>query len=334
MDETTSRVSDFYVACRTNNRELVLELLNSCPLEDLDRMEANNSTPLHAASYHNCTGIVQLLLSSGFTRCVRNRFGKTPYEEIHDENKDLFDRYKGTNRFGGRIYFEEEKLIWIQSDGNQQTISRDFYNGDYLKFELFREDEICQQLHDMPQLDVIRRYFRHAIEAKNAIYFIQAYTAETYFYKRINEYLLKRDQYRSESFSKFVQTIAFNRELHTRYSYEGLCYRSICTYSNEILTLFERGKKISNRMFLSTIQDRTLAENYIQERKTAEQYVIMMIFKIRHRYTALDIEQISEFPHEKEILIMYDSIFEVTQIIEKNQLEFEIRLSEIKSNYR
>ncbi|CAF0814737.1 unnamed protein product [Adineta steineri] len=100
------------------------------------------------------------------------------------------------------------------------------------------------------------------------------------------------------------------------------------------LNLYTKGSKISNQTFISATRERLLADEYVSRRCNQRQYTIMMIFKIRHNYTALDIENISEFPHEEEILIMFDSLFEVKDVIQKDKFYFEIKLYEVKSEYR
>lgn len=332
MDEPAPELSRFYRACEANDFDLVEQLLREQTLEELDRMEPNDSTPLHVASFHNSIGVVVLLLQRGFTRRIWNKYEKTPYEEIRDENKHLFNRDFSTHRFGGRISVEEELSIWVRLDANLKNIPTDYLQGNRLKYGALHIDKICKQLRPMINLDVIRRFLRQSLEGRDCIYLIQAYTAETDFYKRVNHYLLSRNE--DNPLLEFVQTIYFNRELHETYSYRGCCYRSICLNTLDDLGVFKKGSKISNRTFLSTTQERTIAEEYIRNCNTSDQHVVMMIFQIRHSYTALDVQHISEFPHEKEILIMFDSVFEITDIIQKDNNNSEIHLAEIRPTYR
>ncbi|CAF1577189.1 unnamed protein product [Adineta ricciae] len=332
MDEPALIPSPFYYACKKNNFDLVEQLLREHTLEELDRMEPNDSTPLHVACFHNSIGVVVLLLQRGFTRRMLNKYDKTPYEEISNENKHLFHRDFSTHRFGGKISLEEELPIWVRPDVNLKNIPADYLQGNRLKYGALHIDRICTQLRPMINLDVIRRFLRQAVEGKDCIYLIQAYTAETDFYKRVNHYLLSRNE--DNPLLEFVQTIYFNRELHETYSYKDYCYRSVCLNALDDLNVFKKGSKISNRTFLCTTQERTIAEEYIRKCNTADQHVVMMIFRIRHSYTALDVQHISEFPHEKEILIMFDSVFEVTDIIQNDNANSEIHLTEIKPTYR
>jgi hypothetical protein len=338
MEEISNIPSKFYFACRNNDLESVIQLLNELPLEDIDRMEPNNSTALHAACYYKHSDIIKLLLERGFTRRVLNKFNITPIDEIDNEEiRQLFIRSKTLNRFGGDISYEREKSIWIVIDGNQQNIINDritdMYKGNRLEYGIFHGEEICQQLNNMPKLDVIRRLLRRAIEEKACTRLIQAYTAETDFYNHVNNYLLSRNE--NDDISQFVQIIYFNHQLHEKFSYRDLSYRSIRINSTDQLDLFKKGTKILNRTFISTTRNRQIAEEYVHHPcDNEEQIKVMIIFKIRQFYTALNVEKISEFPHEEEVLIMFDSIFEVKDVIQKEKFYFEVKLCELKSNNR
>ncbi|CAF1190729.1 unnamed protein product [Rotaria sordida] len=329
--------SQFYFACRNDDFDLVMRLLNQHPLEDIDRMEPNGSTALHAACYYKNIDIVKILLERGFTRRVVNRFDNTPMDEANTEElRQLFLRPKTSNRFGGDISYEREKLIWISIDTNEKIIIQDpitdLYKGNRLDYGIFQADNIIKQLDGMPKLDVIQRFFRRAVQEKDCTRLIQAYTAETDFYNHVNNYLLSRQQ--DNSLSQFVQIIYFNDSLHKKYSYEGTCYQSIIIDSEDQLNLFKKGTKILNRTFISTTRDRQIAEEYILDRNNQNKYIVMMIFKIRHCYTALNIKDMSEFPHEEEVLIMYDKIFKVAKITKQNNFYIEIELRDSKSNQR
>ncbi|CAF4002511.1 unnamed protein product, partial [Rotaria sp. Silwood1] len=77
------------------------ELIATIHYEDLNQLEPNGSTALHAASYGGHVEIVRLLLNKlGCRRDRRNRYGLTAYEEAFSEEvRRLFHRPDGRNRF-------------------------------------------------------------------------------------------------------------------------------------------------------------------------------------------------------------------------------------------
>ena len=336
MDEEKTP-SEFYFACRNNEIETVRRILDEQSVEDLDRMEPNGSTGLHAACFYKHDQIVQLLLERGFTRRTINKYESTPFGEATGVIRNLFQRPKTSTRFGGNIPHEREKLIWISMEDNQQQASRyvvsDTYDGDRLEYGLFHCQQILQTLgSNMPKVDVIRRLFRRATEEKDATRLVQAYTAETDFYNRINNYLISQTVNTNDVISEFIDTIALNRQLHDKHHYEGLCYRSIRIKSHYELNIYKVGAKLITRCFLSTTKDRQLAEEYVRTGQDDEaKHSVLIIFEIRQKRTALDIEKLSEFPHEKEVLILNNKMFKVVRVTSKANLDVEIELRESKS---
>jgi ankyrin repeat protein len=336
--------SEFYFACRNNDINTVRRLLDEHSLEDLDQMEPNGSTGLHAACFYKNIEIIQLLLERGFSRCVINKFNNMPADESEtDEIRELFKRPKTSNRFGGHIPYEREKLLWIFIDGHDQHViqyrTSDTYDGKRLEYGLFNGDKILQQLcNNMPKIDVIRRLFNRAIKEKDCTRLLQAFTAETDFYNRINNYLISCNEQMINNgsvqpniTSEFIDTIRLNQQLHKNYQFEGTCYRSIKIKSHNELNNYKVGAKLINRTFLSTTKDRQLAEEYVRDNEDGQENTVIISFKIRYSKTALDMEYISEYPHEKEILIMNNTIFKVIHVTTKPNLDVEIELRESKS---
>ncbi|CAF1369255.1 unnamed protein product, partial [Didymodactylos carnosus] len=84
--------SALYNACRNNDIEQVKTLLTNTSLEQLNRIEPNGSTALHAASFLSRGEIVKLLLEQGADRWIKNRYNMTPYEEAKPHIKEIFDK--------------------------------------------------------------------------------------------------------------------------------------------------------------------------------------------------------------------------------------------------
>ena len=90
-------------------------------------------------------------------------------------------------------------------------------------------------------------------------------------------------------------------------------------------------QKLSIEPSISTTKDRQFADLYIQDRNKERKYAVIISFEIRQNNTALDIEKLSEFSHEKEVLIMNNSIFKVIRLTPHNSFHVEIELRESKS---
>ena len=90
------KANDFYRACQTGDLEFARKLIASNAYVDINRLEPNGSTALHAASHVGHPDIVRLLLHQyGVMRHRRNQHGLTAYEEsANDEIRQLWSDYE------------------------------------------------------------------------------------------------------------------------------------------------------------------------------------------------------------------------------------------------
>jgi ankyrin repeat protein len=100
---TEGEASTFYFLCKDGKTDEVRQILEAedCPsIDELNKVQPNGSTPLHAAAYYNHPEIVQLLLERDCPRTELNRFSNTAYDEAQTrEMKQLFNRFDSSNRF-------------------------------------------------------------------------------------------------------------------------------------------------------------------------------------------------------------------------------------------
>ena len=84
---------------------------------DLNRLESNGSTGLHAATFFGHVEVVRLLLQKrGVMRHRKNHHGLTAYEEAaNDEIRQLFHR-PNTNRFSSDSTDNNENIFDFQTD--------------------------------------------------------------------------------------------------------------------------------------------------------------------------------------------------------------------------
>lgn len=111
--------SDLYWACRSGDVDAVKQVLATTKYTDLNRLEPNGSTALHAASFFGHADIVRLLLQKrGVMRHRKNRHGSTAYEEAaNDEIRQLFHRL-GSNRFCEDSTNENERIFRLNDVEN------------------------------------------------------------------------------------------------------------------------------------------------------------------------------------------------------------------------
>jgi hypothetical protein len=100
---TRGEASDFHFLCGDGKLDEVRQTLdaeNAPSIDELNKLQPNGSTALHAATYYNHLEIVKLLLEHNCPRNTLNRFGNTAYEEAKTkEMRQLFDRNDALDRF-------------------------------------------------------------------------------------------------------------------------------------------------------------------------------------------------------------------------------------------
>lgn len=85
--------SDFYWACRNGDTQQVTLWLPSMTYEEINSLQPNGSTALHAASFYGHGKIVKMLLDRRCDRTILNRHQLTAYQEAKtDEIRNIFKR--------------------------------------------------------------------------------------------------------------------------------------------------------------------------------------------------------------------------------------------------
>lgn len=108
--------SDLYWASRAGDVDAVRNILATTRFKDLNRLEPNGSTALHAASFFGHADVVRLLLERGVIRYRKNRHGLTAYEEAaNDEIRQLFHR-PNSNRFCSDFSRDNEDIFHFIND--------------------------------------------------------------------------------------------------------------------------------------------------------------------------------------------------------------------------
>ncbi|CAF2565951.1 unnamed protein product [Rotaria sp. Silwood2] len=336
-------LSELYQACRENRIEDVERLLETATLNEINRIELHGSTALPATAFYGHAEIVQLLLEKGAVRTLRNNYGHTPYEEADTSNiKRLFERVTKTNRF----YSFSASLEWVIIDPTADRSACKYKRNEAQWF-----DDVCLKggqhfladikryvnvnLMNIKGVNEIAFFIQQATKENSVESLLKAYTAETDFYNFINADLssipkvnfAKNDdeQSRDEYFrywhdpGGYVGIIAHHPHLE-KYSFTGTAYRGM-NMSEEDITMYKVNTLLLNKAFLSASTERKVAENLATRHPLRQntsrpimKYPTLCTYKIRNQRTALFIEKISEYPHEKEVLITPRAAFRVISI--------------------
>jgi hypothetical protein len=336
----TEKCSNFYLACRYNKIEEVKKLLEKITRDDIDRTEPNGSTALHAAAFHGHREIVRLLLEAGADRAILNKYKCLPFDEASDdETKLLFLRIPNNNRFisnTGAIEWELFNDDVPETAAEEQLIIKSLYDNVggltpvEKMFEKIEKNYVEHGLSNFVGIDKIKHFFRKATEEQDPAWIIQAYTTETDFYKILNRDIAGGATQNQKERRYIIAILWYHPKLEPL-TYTGRSYRMIQVNDSDF-EKYEVARSLMTKSFLSSSIDRKVAELFVCRKEMAQQgnaspervridgrfikMWIMCIYHIKHRRTALYIENSSQYPDEGEVLIMPYTVFRVKNVKE------------------
>jgi hypothetical protein len=340
QSKTTSiQCSEFYVACRTNNiKQVKKKLLDGISLNEIDRLEPNGSTALHAACYHGHTEIVELLLKTGADRAISNKFDCLPFDEANNAQiKQLFFRVPTSNRLvsdAGTIEWELISKTVLETAAEERSLIKSIYDNasgftpiDKM-FEKIEKNYINEGLTNFDGIDDIKRFFEKATKEQDPIWIIKAYTAETDFYKVLNKEIAGgANKYQNER--RYIIALLMYHPKLDSLSFTGTCYRVIQMNYHD-LAKYQINCLFMTKSFLSSSIDQKVAELFLCQKESAQQQTthpvrakadgslikswVMCVYNIKHRRTALHTENSSQYANEGEVLIMPSTVFIVKRI--------------------
>ncbi|CAF3832338.1 unnamed protein product [Rotaria sp. Silwood1] len=173
--------------------------------------------------------------------------------------------------------------------------------------------------------DVMSLFERGAHE-NDMYHFIRAYTRSNSFNTTLNYHLAANvlfyfefilydtiDYQLVKCLIDFVALFIYRQEL-CEYIFNGTVYREVVMTEKD---LFKHvvGSRIMNTSFLSTSKDKQVAEFFSEQKQ--HKFAVLGTYVIHNknnRRTALDISDISCFPHEREVLILPFSAFYVKRV--------------------
>ncbi|CAF1033116.1 unnamed protein product [Rotaria sordida] len=340
---SSNQCSDFYLACRNNNIEEVQNLLSTIDIHDIDRIEPNGSTALHAACFHGHQEIVELLLNQGANRAIQNKYGYLPFDEANnDKIKQLFYRIPNCNRFISNIGTIEWEIIDDDDDDviddaarTRHSLKSIFDNASGLTpmetmFEKIETKYIGKGLVNFQRIEDIKRFFRKATEEQDPIWIVTAYTAETDFYKILNRDIAGGSTQHQNERQFIIALLLFHPKLD-HLSYTGPSYR-VMQMNEDNIKKYKENCLLMTKSFVSSSIDEQIAlwflgrqelarkENGQENRFNLDGKIIkkwiMCKYQIKGRRNALHIENSSQYASEGEILIMPYTVFRVIKIAE------------------
>jgi hypothetical protein len=212
-------LSQLYLVCREGNVAEVERMLPYLSLYELNRIESNGSTALHAAAYYGHVNIVKCLVRhGGVYRTLYNGYNRTPAEEteimeikrllgqedIPYKSRERFIQDFGvqeTNIFSPASYgpttsaefldewMEETRVKWLDAYFNARRIAvenREYMHKWLTKMPLHKtlgmiKMDYIQKMTDFDEkyLKEINMYLDQALKENHMRYLVYVYTMPT-----------------------------------------------------------------------------------------------------------------------------------------------------------
>jgi hypothetical protein len=309
-------VSPLYVACCNGDLDAVEELLPTLTLDEINQVEPNGSTSLHAACHYNRPQIVKLLLDSGALRTTLNSDGCTAFDEATSKQvKALFPRSfaDGQARFSNEI--SEQAIEWTSLGYGKYgwRFKQCITNTDmYRAVDGILEEERFQDTSTTHQVEYLLNKARQAQDPKCLV---RVYTAGMGFCQAINKAIALDPLYYEQpdveqSFYSFIGVLRCHEALE-KYRYTGKCYRGMKISTEDFEENYKVGNELLIKPFISTSKSRDIAERFATAPSISSRSLLALcIYTIPARTlsyidnVALDISSISEYPDEEEVLIL------------------------------
>ena len=185
-------------------------------------------------------------------------------------------------------------------------------------------------------------YVNQFLETNDPKFLLKAYTVESDFYRILNRDLAEmvRHQYHIRTIVKLkmhipgaIAALISHSPTLEPLSFVGETFRGMLITKND-LDQYKVGSIIMIKSFVSTSKERDIAKGFAEKEKTRQgadgrslRFRTVCHYSIRNSRSALAIESISNFPGEKEVVILPLNVFKVKSV-KQNKEEFEIKLVE------
>jgi hypothetical protein len=329
---TTQKSTDFYWACRNGDVDTVKKILPNLKLNDINRIESNGSTALHAASYYGHANIVRLLLERGANTTIRNKYEKTAKEEAstdkvralfestveveeaddddddipQSESVQLYPNAEGMDKSELATRMLKARLITYNT--NKYSISAKS-NLEHLE-KKYRK--LCEAQGKQHELHKGEEYFKKYRETGDFTHMIIFYTNDTPFYRMI------------EDDEAFLAEIYKHLLLYKQFTFRGRTYLGLHLLPTDF-ELFRwafghsRCLLEMRRVTLTSMYHHTVL-SYVRELSKERRPVLLEIDFDEECFTAIDLKSFNIFQNERDVLILSATFFEVTQIRDNEDL--------------
>ena len=336
-------------------------------IEKINQLGSPQIVALQLANPHRHKEVVELILTNNALESLENIPTEKPtinqllnnslllYSEEEIPDSDYIEwSLTGEKLIKKRREFREQIDLYKTYDNRHHLINKLIIEiiHYYIKEYLVKQERLSRTYAEK-----LERCFQKAIEEQNyLIYFIEAYTSTSNFHRILNRHLAlyildyfdmtsytsSPTKYRLINCLVHIITLLINNPDLNKYQYNGITFRGL-SMKIEDLKRYNIGTYILNRSFVSTSQDRLVAEMYADsgQGNSSDHYSqrvpVLFRYTIKQMKTGIDITHISSIRDEAEVLILPFSVFRITDRVENcpsmnSPVLYEIDLVECEDN--
>ncbi|CAF3663688.1 unnamed protein product [Rotaria sp. Silwood1] len=311
-------------------------------INQFEETSLGKSTALHVASYYGHYQVVEILLAHQANSTIRNFCGLTAYAEASTRDVAcVFRRHRMADSISNdRFSQANSDLEWVSYNPNM--VKQASHYDKWLEtgcnnMEFAIEDSIVHYLKEKEELkndldiDLVEKLFREAINRHDPKLIVTAYTLETQFYRVLNRDLAATSadmlnqkfifdakiQPFWQTYGRIAAIIARHPELY-RFGVKGCFFRGMAL-STEDLSQYRVGERILTKTFASCSRNPLIAEKFaIRDLDTtSEKCFTLCKYIIVRKRSALEINTLSVYPDETEVLIVPFRVFEIVKTTPK-----------------
>ncbi len=346
LDPLVRKPSEFYLHCYNGNYPQAKEMLSKLTYEQLNQIEPNGSTALHAATCNDHLDVVKLLLDNGCSRTVVDRNKKTAYEVAETDAMRMLFHRPTSNRFIDDTNPKSFTLLSNKNDDDKKGVPDDWLKG-HLSVEDVEESQVMhavahssfpfkklflrqvernsrqslKELIDKKVKKTERMYSRAQdlytkfCDTKNPECLLTLYTLQTPIYGTLQQ----------EVHAYATLLYLHLSQLKAR-AYQGYTYRGCKMIDADIAAyqwaLNDQSRLLETRTVQSTSKNKSMAQGFVAHPPQYPWHSVLLIFYFPdHCDTAIDLTQISpnlpcisEFPPEEEVTLLPFTLFTVHDV--------------------
>ena len=348
--QQNSLANEFYFACCNGDTEKVREILPNLSYAEVNYIHpVTGFTPLHVACEYGYHDVVQILLQNNVCdRTIQNRDGNTAYNEATSMDiRSLFHRPCSQGEKNRYIDdFTNSSPFHLITDSEPSSHSPDYWVTGYfssaetidsqlmlalsqvsspiMKFFLkVRTERECREIFQgliatnisisHTEYQLVQRLYQQFTSKRSIEPLLKIYALDTP--------LVKALQVNADAFA--VLTYLHLQEVSQR-AFCGITYRGMNISPSDFEAYkwaHTRAAILQTRIFQSTSKDAIVAYRFGDYPMNNDRLSIIMCFDFTEPCpSAIDLDGISKFHNEREVLLLPFSLFRVASI---NEIMFE-----------